>query len=870
MTRPVFCKFNRGEISALATCRDDVERIRDGHALVENFLPMRLGPMTYRPGTKMLDTLLGVSYFVPFVAATDDTALLEFSDLVMRVWVGDELLARTGVSTAVTNGTFTSDVSSWTDADESGAVSSWKTGGYLSLRGTGTTAAIRWQTCTTQTGAEHGLRVIVARAPVQLRLGTSGANSDDIYSGTLLPGTHSLSFTPSANVTITLSNSLKYEALVDVVAFEGAGTVAIATDVTESDLPNLRYRQSADVVFCACYGLAQFRVERRGVKSWSVVDTRVDDGPFETINLTDVTMAAAALSGDTTLTASRAFFQTGHVGALFKVSSAGQTVTASVGAADAGTNAIRVTGIDSTRLFTIQITGTFTATVTLQRSADELSWEDLDTYTSPTSTSYDDSLDNSVLYYRLWVQPGDYTSGTADLSLIYSAGSIEGVCRVTEYVSATVANVQVVDDLGSTSATRDWYEGSWSGVKGHPSAVTINDGRLWCAGKNKIWGSISDAYSNFDRGIEGDSASIQKTIGFGPVDNVLWLAGETQLVMGLASAEIGVRSTSLDETLTANNTRLKAWSTQGSSGVAPSDIDLGIYFVQQSGRKVFGLVYDGANYQLHDSNLLHPDIVDVDTRIVRLAVARQPETRIFAVLDDGTVRVLLVDAVENIEGWSRLSHAAGEIEDVVTLPSSGETAVYVVVNRGGDRYLERVARMADAVGQHLDSHVPYTSPGLTLTGLDHLEGLDVRVWADDEDRGNFTVSGGSVTVDESWTTACVGLQHVARWQSNRLSGYVEGRVINERSRISDVGLVMANYAPGFVQFGPDFSTLDDMPGTEDGAAVTTDVQGYDYDSIPFNGTSGVDGRIAVEATGPCTMLALTFTVYDRNTANQKG
>ena len=240
MTRHFSNKFNRGEIDDLALAREDVARINNSASSMVDFLPMRLGPMMYRPGTEYLGPVAGEAYFVEFIRATDDLAALEFSNNLMRVWVDDEVITRTAVITPLTNGAFDSDITGWTDNSGAGSTTSWKTGGYASLQGAGSTKAILYQTLTpTDTGSEHGLRIVVVQAPIILKIGTSGVSSFDIYNGTLLPGTHSLSVTPSSDITLTFENSKKYEALIDSVAFEGAAVMTLPTAVTTAKLSSI-------------------------------------------------------------------------------------------------------------------------------------------------------------------------------------------------------------------------------------------------------------------------------------------------------------------------------------------------------------------------------------------------------------------------------------------------------------------------------------------------------------------------------------------------------------------------------------------------------------------------------------------------------
>jgi hypothetical protein len=81
---------------------------------------------------------------------------------------------------------------------------------------------------------------------------------------------------------------------------------------------------------------------------------------------------------------------------------------ASIAAQNTFTSSIRVSGLAShnfsasSRSFAITVDGTFTATVTLQRSIGAPgSWTDVESYTVPTSKVYDDGLDNQIIYYRL-------------------------------------------------------------------------------------------------------------------------------------------------------------------------------------------------------------------------------------------------------------------------------------------------------------------------------------------------------------------------------------------------------------------------------------------------------------------------------------
>lgn len=66
--------------------------------------------------------------------------------------------------------------------------------------------------------------------------------------------------------------------------------------------------------------------------------------------------------------------------------------------------------------FNLSLSGTFVATVTVQRSFDQGStWRDVDTFTAPIETYGTDP--EPVVVYRAGVKTGDYTSGTVSIRI---------------------------------------------------------------------------------------------------------------------------------------------------------------------------------------------------------------------------------------------------------------------------------------------------------------------------------------------------------------------------------------------------------------------------------------------------------------------
>jgi hypothetical protein len=899
--------FNRGEVSRYSVGRIDLERMRLAAEEQVNWQPWVLGPMMLRPGLQYVG---GVNddltcRLVPFIFSNTDIALLELTASVLRVWnvSGDTetLLTRASVSTAVTNGDFSSSVG-WTLTTSGAGSSSAISGGKLTMSmptAGGQAQALRTVTVAApDQNVRHAFRIVVDRGPVLFKAGSSSGGEQYISQTTLDTGTHSLAFTPTgATVYIQLETITAQSKIVDSITIDTAGTMELPTSWVEADLPYVRFTESGDIVYVACKDQKPRRIERRGVYSWSVVEYKSDDGPFQASNGTDITLTPSVLSGNGTLTASRALFTSSHVGSLFRLFSTGQTVNSSLSAQNTFTSTIRVTGVGDDRIFNFAFTGTWVGTLTLQRSidSDTTGFVDVGTSTVNASGPYDDGLDNTIAWYRYGFKTGQYTSGTATIVMTYTGGGAAGVGRVTAYTSSTVVDVEVLSAFSSLTATSDWSAGDWSDVVGWPSSLAFHDGRLWFAGRDKIWGSVSDDYTSFDIDFEGDAGPINRSVGFGPVDNINWLLPLGRLIVGREGAETSVRSGSFDEPLTPTNFTLKDCSTQGSAPVSAVKIDKRGVFVQQSNRRVFELTFSGESqdYNSHDLTRLNPDIGEEG--FVDLDVQRQPDTQLHFIRGDGQVAALLHDANDEVEAWWRIDTpgADGEVESVAVLPGSLENRVYYSVKRtiGGvtKRFIEKLARRDQCYGlpeaRLADSHIYYTGAAVTtITGLSHLEGETVVVWGWNtstpftvtlpngstatvgKDLGDFVVSGGQITgLASAVTNAVVGLEYSATFKSAKLAYAAQmGTALNQTKKVDTLGLILANTHAQGLEFGQSFTTMDGMPLVEQGATVDPDTVWEEFDGEMFTlpGDWSTDSRLCLRATAPrpCMVLAAVIGV----------
>lgn len=894
---PALFAFNRGIVSEFALARVDQKRLAFSAQQMDNVMSRVLGPMCLRPGTGYKGTTYNnaAARYLKFIFSTSDTSLVELTDSLMRIWINDALLTRPAVTCAVTNGTFAGNITGWTDGSDAGGSATYEAVNHMKLVSNGTARAVGYQLVTTSSAnIEHALRINIATGPVTLRVGSSLGDDDYVSETSLNAGIHSISFVPGGNFYVQFASTTVYKKLIAQCTIEAAGVVTVPTPWLAADLGKVRYDQSGDILFCACDGHQQRKIERRGTRpgarSWSNCVYQSDDGPFMVQNIGPITIAASATTGDITLTASAPYFKTNQVGGLISLTSIGQTQTKSISAQNTFSNAIKVSGL--ARSIGITITGTLAAgsKVTLQQSTDDATWSDVagQVWTSasmPVSGSYSDGLVNQIIYYRIGIKTGDYTGPDSVVcTLIFSAGEQRGIVRLTAVSTSLSATAQVLADLGGTAATNIWQEGMWSVKRGFPTAVRLHEGRMWWFGRNGIIGSVSDGFTSFDETIIGNSGPINRTIGSGPVDVINWALSLQRLIVGAEGKEVSIRSSALDTPLTPTDFNMKDASTQGSTSVEAWKIDQKGVFVHRNGVKIYETAFDIQSYDYNSSDLTEMCPELGISGVVRMDIQRQPDTRIHCVLGNGTAMIAVYSRQEDVLSWQTFS-TDGYVEDVVVLPAvvnTSEDQVYYVVRRvingTTTRFLEKWASEIDCRGSTIsknsDCHVVITtgSPSKIISGLSHLVGKNVVVWADgaplldgNNDPLLFTVNAsGQITIPVSATVLVAGLYYEGLWKSTKLGQMLSvlQSLFSHHRRIQRIGFLLAYFCRAGFQFGPDFDHLDDMPVIEDGTTAPTFQAAYENDTIPFPCTWTPDLRLCIKmrAPMPCTVLGVPLEI----------
>ena len=883
MARERFFLFalNGGMVSPLALARTDLQRMRLTAETFENCMPRVIGPMGLRAGFKYLSSTKSdaAARQIPFIFSVDDTAILELSNLALRILVDEAEVTRAAVSTSITNGNFSSGTG-WNLTTTGGGVANINStvSGALVLqapvRGGSAKCDRSFSVAGGDQATEHGLKLTVSQGTVRMRLGTTSGGQELLAEAEYTEGVYSLAFTPNAATCyVTFSTTTEAYAVIDEVQIDASGVLELTTPWRSQDLASVRYEQSGDVIFVADGVHTPYRIERRGTpRSWALVEYHFRNGPWKG-KTSDITLTPSVRLGNGTLTASAAFFTASHVGALFELTHTQTVASVSLAGQDVYTDTLRVSGIQqgNTRNVSWTTSGTWSGTLSEQVSYDEgETWQNYGSITTNTSNTRNYGADNVNVLVRIGFQAGDYTSGTAVITLTQPGGGGTGIVRVTAYFSSTVVNCEVLERLHYTGATADWREGKFSDAQIWPTSVALFEGRLWWGSKDQVAGSYSDQFDNFDVEEEGDAAPIIRSIATGPVNEVQWMLGLARLIIGTSGAESVARSSSFDEPMSPTNFSIKDASTYGSADLQAVKIDREGYFIQRSGKRAYILSYsvEANDYVSQELSRYNPTILEAG--VARVAIQRNPDTRIWNVMQDGSIVLVVYEKSEDVVAFLQIT-TDGTFEDVVVLPNSDSDDVYVIVNRTINgvtkRYRERLAydtqTLGDAETYLADSFIVKTlAASASVTGLSHLEGESVVVWnltagtpyMTGDDPTTFTVTAGAITLPASITgDVVVGIPYTGRWKSTKLAYAAQtGTAMSQKKNILQVAPILYSTHNRAVKFGPSFDKLQVLPrvikGKDVGASAM--LADYDYDAFSLPGEWSNDSRLCLEFRSP--------------------
>ncbi|MCB9996610.1 MAG: hypothetical protein H6869_09260 [Rhodospirillales bacterium] len=324
--------------------------------------------------------------------------------------------------------------------------------------------------------------------------------------------------------------------------------------------------------------------------------------------------------------------------------------------------------------------------------------------------------------------------------------------QITDFDSPTVVTADVIETLGSTSATIDWEEQAFSAVRGYPVSVAFHQDRLVIGGSrdlpNRLWLSKSGDLFNFDLGSGLDDDSIAFGILSDQVNAIRGIFSGRDLQLFTSGAEWIVTG----EPLTPTSVQIKRQTRIGSVTtryIPPVNVDGATFFVARSREEIREFIFTDLE-QAYSAT----ELSVVSRHIISKPVDQdydQLQRLLFIVREDGKFATLTSFRAEKVAAWT-LHETDGTAKSVSVV---GET-VYLLVERNGIYTIEEFDPTLN-----LDAALTGEAETATASwsGLDHLEGKTVSVVGDGVVLADVMVSAGSITIERAVSEIEVGLPY---------------------------------------------------------------------------------------------------------------
>lgn len=787
----IVTNFRAGELSPRLEGRIDLEKYNEGVQQMQNMVAFPAGGVTRRAGTYYVASSKdgGKIRLINFEYSDEQAYVLEFGDSYVRFYKDGGILTETQ-----------KDITAATAADPVVITSA----GH---------------------GYSNGDRVFITSV-----VGMTQLNNREFTVANKTTDTFELSGVDGTGFDAYTSGG------------KSGKIVEVTTTYTASEIFELNYAQSADVLYLAHKNHAPAKLTRTTATSFTLSDIDFVGGAFLDENVESTTLYASAQTGSVTLTASADLFTSDHVGALFRFR--------------------------------------------------ELLETHHDEWATSTSYSQDDTVRYNGHVYKKSNNGTDTSGNTPPVHLegTETYGDIDweyqhdehGYVKITAVTNATTATATVQEDengvanlpdhvVGSGNATKRWSEGAFSAERGFPKAVAFYEQRLYFAGTDHqpqtIFGSKSADFENMTSGTEDDSA-VTFTIASDQVNVIKHLLPARFLQILTTSAEFTLSGGQGTQPVTPTNVNVLRETTFGTSDIKPLRAGNSTILIQKGQEKVKEITFD-----LDTDGLLGIDLSVLADHIVRGGVSdmvwqQEPELILWFVHTDGRLIGLTYDRANGAVGWH--THPLGgtaTVESITAVPDGSEDTVYMSVKRTIDGstvrhicYMKPIYFGEDAEDAFfVDSGLTYDgSATTTISGLNHLEGETVQILADGATHADKTVADGKITLDRSSEKVHIGYNYTSLLQTLRLEAGADDGI--SQGKIKRIHGVTVRFLDTIgAELGTDTSNLDRIPFRDSSMAMNTAVPLFSGDKeITFPSGYDNDGRVMVRQNQPLPMTVLAI------------
>ena len=391
-------------------------------------------------------------------------------------------------------------------------------------------------------------------------------------------------------------------------------------------------------------------------------------------------------------------------------------------------------------------------------------------------------------------EKGTESDGNIRWNCIGDGYGIVKISSVTNYHTAIAQVIEPLDPSLTSSSNASWrWEVDLVGQGGiYPSSLGFYKDRL-VFGINansgpKMCFSCTGDYENFSDLTFGEvlpSNAITLNI-LGDLNKINWICAGNNLFVGTEGSVIMAKPMTENEVFGPNNITYDEISNIGACKIKPIRIGDDILYLGRLTKDVYAIAYNfqSDSYEPDEVSLSAYDLLDNGIR--SWALQYEPNRIVWMVRRDGKLVGFTYNKKQSVRAF-HLHSTQGEFESISCIPSPDGTQdeVWFITKRtlGQGSQSRNVEYMHNGIpldipsekyedkhGLHdymlkncvyLDSAKKYhfDTPDDTLTGLSHLEGLEVGVLADGIYVGKKTVENGQIVLNAPATDVIVGLSY---------------------------------------------------------------------------------------------------------------
>lgn len=455
----------------------------------------------------------------------------------------------------------------------------------------------------------------------------------------------------------------------------------------------------------------------------------------------------------------------------------------------------------------------------------------------------------------------DPTGTGAELLPIVEDGKITGVTVVSSGENYTNPSITVKASQGSGARLRavlfseDDYD--------YPSANTQYDQRRIFAGTYSHPVKVlmtnagqQDLMMYHLPTMADDRISLEAVTA--DADRIIHAVSLDSLILFTRSAELRVFTQNSDA-LSPDSVAVRPQSYVGSNNVQPLICNSNVLYAAARGGHLRSLnfSYAAQGYASGDLSLVCPHLFD-SKDIKDLALSKAPVQVAWAVSSDGKLLALTYYPEQEVAAWSMLE-TNGEFESCCVVSEGTEDHLYTVVRRTVNgqarRYIERLEyfNIPDAAEDYrqLDCFIDNVwsksraAGATTITGLEHLEGMEVTAVCDGVEYSGLKVQGGGVTVEGGeFSCITVGLPYRCRLTTVPLAASAGSSALQGYVKNPSKVFVRCRYE-GDMQVG-DAEAGELWPVKRDDLSFKRGPVGSQVTSVNISGAWGLNGQVTIE------------------------